>query len=78
LVSWVAKRKPVSGTIFLTHGERENLAGLQSRLVRAGDAADRVVVTQLDQTYEPQPAAPGDLTAGSSPRQSPDAAAHVD
>lgn len=78
LVNWVAKRKPVSGSIFLTHGEPKNLAGLQSRLVRAGHPADQVVIAQLDQRYELRPAARGELAEGLAPRLSPDAMAHLD
>lgn len=56
LVAWIQGRQPVRGSIFLDHGEPENLAGLSERLIRAGFAADRVIVAELDQGYRLMPA----------------------
>jgi metallo-beta-lactamase family protein len=52
LVDWVKARGPVTGTVFLAHGEEEALAGLRQRLVGAGLDAARIVVPQLDQAFD--------------------------
>jgi metallo-beta-lactamase family protein len=49
LVAWAKARAP-AGTIFLTHGEPDNLAGLKRRLAKAGFDDDRIIVAALDQT----------------------------
>ncbi len=51
LAAWLAGRQPVSGSIFLTHGEREAIDGLRSRLIDAGTDA-RVVVPTLDSAFD--------------------------
>jgi len=50
LVAWIKARGP-SGSIFLTHGEPENLEGLQRRLVRAGFAAEQIITAEIDAGY---------------------------
>jgi len=50
LVGWAKARAP-RGTIFLTHGEPDNLAGLKRRLGKAGFDDERIVVAALDQTH---------------------------
>ncbi len=54
LIKWIDARAPVSGSIFLTHGELENLSGLQSRLLSGSFAADQITIAELDQSYELQ------------------------
>ena len=51
LIRWFEDRKPVSGTVFLAHGEPKSLAGLAERLVGAGWAPGSVVIPQLDQGF---------------------------
>lgn len=51
LVAWVKARQPVAQTVFLTHGEESGLFGLQERLEQIMPA-DRIVVPQLDDSYE--------------------------
>lgn len=50
LVAWI-KARGQSGSIFLTHGEPENLEGLKRRLVRAGFAAEQIITTEIDPGY---------------------------
>lgn len=52
LESWARARQPVRGQTFLAHGEPGGLAGLKSRLEGAGFAADRLLIPELDQTFE--------------------------
>ncbi len=54
LIKWIDARAPISGSVFLTHGEPENLSGLQSRLLAGGFAADQVTIAELDQSYQLQ------------------------
>lgn len=51
LVDWVKARDP-SGSIFLTHGEPENLSGLKRRLIRAGFAEAQIIEAEMDAGYK--------------------------
>lgn len=51
LVGWVRARRPVGGSIFLTHGEPDALAGLARRLAQDGYSPDRLITPALDQTF---------------------------
>jgi metallo-beta-lactamase family protein len=51
LVEWIKARNP-SGSIFLTHGEPENLTGLRRRLIRAGFAEQQIVEAEIDAGYK--------------------------
>ena len=56
LIAWALERQPVRGSVFLNHGEPDNLEGLRKRLIKAGFADDRVIVAELDQAYRVIPA----------------------
>lgn len=51
LLRWVAARGPIGGSIFLSHGEPDNLDGLKKRLEKAGGAPGGVTIAELDQSY---------------------------
>jgi metallo-beta-lactamase family protein len=51
LVRWVQAREPISGRVFLAHGEPNALEGLKARLVGEGFAADRIEIPALDQGF---------------------------
>ncbi|WPZ34028.1 MBL fold metallo-hydrolase [Thalassobaculum sp. OXR-137] len=51
LVSWLQNRGPVSGTIFLTHGEETALTALQARVASLFPET-RIVAPQLDDLYD--------------------------
>ncbi len=51
LVSWLQARAPVTGKVFLAHGEPDAVLALTGRLVEAGIAADAVIAPELDQTF---------------------------
>lgn len=55
LVDWVKARNP-AGSIFVTHGEPENVRGLKRRLVKAGFAEDKIVEAEIDAAYKLAPA----------------------
>lgn len=48
LEAWLGARGPVTGSVFLTHGEPESLAALQKRLAAAGSDRRHVVVPEID------------------------------
>lgn len=51
LVAWMAARRPISGSVFLTHGEEHAIHGLKERLNRL-DADMRIVTPELDSVFE--------------------------
>jgi metallo-beta-lactamase family protein len=51
LVAWAKARGPIAGSIFLLHGEPENLLGLKRRLEAEGLAKGRVVIPKMDEAF---------------------------
>ncbi|MFT4913557.1 MAG: metallo-beta-lactamase family protein [Brevundimonas sp.] len=51
LVAWFQARGPVTGKVFLAHGEPDAVAALSGHLVAAGVAAGVVIAPELDQTF---------------------------
>ncbi len=51
LVAWTKARGPVSGRIFLTHGEPNNLLGLRRRLIEAGLPGEAINTPTLDEGF---------------------------
>lgn len=78
LTQWVEARKPVSGTIFLDHGEADSLAALQTRLETLGIDAGRIQIARLDQTWLLSADAPAEAGVPSQPRIAPDAMGRLD
>jgi metallo-beta-lactamase family protein len=53
LVSWVTKRLPAHGAVFLTHGEDEERAALKAALMHDdGLGSDQVIAPLLDDAFE--------------------------
>lgn len=52
LVRWVEARAPVSGSVFLVHGEPEGSEGLSRRLVAAGLPAEKIRIPDLDESFD--------------------------
>ena len=78
LEQWVKARAPVSGTIFLGHGEPNNLQSLQSRLAASGLAASQIAIAELDHAYRLTPGRPAEAIAGPAPRVAADMVARLD
>jgi len=55
LLAWIASRLPVRRGIFITHGEGPALASLKDSIVETGYDRSRVIIPQLDQTFELSP-----------------------
>lgn len=51
LLDWIAARGPISGSLFLDHGEREAIAQLRT-LAETKGLAPTVVVPEIGETYE--------------------------
>ena len=51
LVAWFQAREPVTGKVFLAHGEPDAVAALSGRLTVTGVAAGAIVAPELDQTF---------------------------
>lgn len=78
LVDWVKARLPISGSVFLTHGEPESLSGLEARLAAGGFHPDQITIAEMDASYELQPRQRGAQASAPSPRISTDALSHLD
>jgi metallo-beta-lactamase family protein len=77
LLAWAKARAPVSGKVFLVHGEPPNLRGLEKRLAEAGFAGESVITAELDQSYRLRPGG-ADAGAQTRPRMARDAVAALD
>ncbi|KAF0172154.1 MAG: metallo-beta-lactamase family protein [Caulobacteraceae bacterium] len=77
LVNWAKARGPVSGKVFLVHGEPPNQRGLSKRLAAAGFDADNVITAKLDESYRLRPGG-ADAGALSEPRIAREAVAQPD
>lgn len=77
LVSWVARRSPVHGAIFLTHGEETGLAGLRDRLSTTF-ASNRIVLPQIDDAYELGPSSARQIDLNRPRRLKPEKVARLD
>lgn len=77
LVNWAKARSPVSGSVFMAHGEPNAVEGLRARLTAAGFPADQLIAPQLDDSFHLRRgrAEPGE---GAPPRIQPRAAARLD
>jgi metallo-beta-lactamase family protein len=51
LLAWAKARMPVSGRIFLVHGEPDNRRALEQRLVEAGVGADCIETPEIDDSF---------------------------
>lgn len=78
LMAWAKARGPVSGSIFLVHGEPENRTGFQARLIQSGLVGDRVITPALDQSYLLEAGKPAAAEAAKAARIAPEAPARLD
>lgn len=52
LTQWARDRLPVTGKVFLNHGEPEAIQGLNGRLQAAGLPAASLIAPDMDETYQ--------------------------
>lgn len=77
LVDWARARGPVSGQIFLAHGEPASLRGLAERLAAAGFDPARIAAPEMDEGFVLAAAAAAEAVPG-APRITAAAAAATD
>jgi metallo-beta-lactamase family protein len=78
LIDWVKKRAPITGSVFLIHGEPESRTGFQARLIADGVVGDRVIAPALDQSYLLRPGKAATPEAEKEARIAPNAPARLD
>ena len=78
LARWAQARMPISGTVFLNHGEADSLTDLKSRLAADGLPEDRITIAALDQSYRLERNAPAMPISSPPPRLTPEALTHLD
>ncbi len=66
LLRWIKARAPISGSLFLSHGESGAIEQLR-RLAQSGDAAQSIVVPLLGETYALPAAQPAHRTKTGKP-----------
>ena len=54
LIDWVLERGPVSGGLFLNHGEDDARAVMRQMLAEKGLDADKIFLPSFDESYELQ------------------------
>ena len=57
LLAWIAARRPIRGSLLLSHGERDAIETLR-RLAQANDISSSVIVPELGDVYRLDPARP--------------------
>ncbi len=77
LLAWTKARAPVSGSVFLVHGEPPNRHALRDCLRADGFAADRIVEPAIDQSYRLRAAA-SELAQAPAARLNPEAVSRLD
>ena len=55
LIEWIQERCPITGGLFLNHGEDESREKLRELLVERGLDGDRIYAPQFDETYDLRP-----------------------
>lgn len=57
LHSWISARRPIAGSLFLDHGEKEAVAALRD-LVQTDDPAASIITPRIGETYALEPGKP--------------------
>lgn len=66
LRAWIAARDPITGSLFLDHGEAESTEALR-RLVQADGKVGTIIVPEIGERYALPPGAPGKRLATGRP-----------
>jgi metallo-beta-lactamase family protein len=77
LTRWISARGPVSGNIFLVHGEERGYEGLRARLAALAPQIG-VVAPALDEAFDLLPGAAAPLAPAAPPRLAPERLGHLD
>ncbi|TWT91563.1 MBL fold metallo-hydrolase RNA specificity domain-containing protein [Stieleria varia] len=68
LLRWIMQRRPISGGLFLNHGEAEGRTVLRELLAENGMDADRIYMPQFDESFQLQPDGKPMSTGAPEPR----------
>ena len=71
LVQWVKERLPITGTVFLTHGEEQAQLALENDLKGVGVAGDCITRPRLDDVYDISGEGCALVADGTKPRVDP-------
>jgi metallo-beta-lactamase family protein len=77
LARWIGERRPITGSVFLVHGEEPALSGLSDRLGGVIDAA-RVTLPVLDEKFELTVDGARRVSEAAEPRLAPERVARLD
>ncbi len=77
LARWIGERRPITGGVFLVHGEEPALSGLSDRLGGVIDAA-RVTLPVLDEKFELTVDGARRVSEAAEPRLAPERVARLD
>lgn len=55
LIEWIQARCPITGALFLNHGEDDSRQGLRELLKQRGMDSDRIYMPQFDESFELKP-----------------------
>ena len=71
LIDWVFERGPVTGGLFLNHGDDDAREMMRDLLVQRGIDADRVFLPAFDESFELTAGSPAQSTSRPEPRIDP-------
>ncbi|MDP2355612.1 MAG: MBL fold metallo-hydrolase [Beijerinckiaceae bacterium] len=77
LERWIDERAPVTGNVFLVHGEERAMAGLQARIAKSF-APENIISPALDEAWTLEGGAARIAEGGPPPRLSPESLGRVD
>ncbi len=78
LTRWLAARRPISGGVFLVHGEEAGIAGLTMRIAERVVPTSRIFAPILDDSYELVGTAPTPVDVARRRRLAPEAVVALD
>jgi metallo-beta-lactamase family protein len=78
LTRWAEARRPISGNVFLVHGEPPNRQGLRDRLRASGFPAETILEPEIDRAYRLRRAAAGEAPGARAARIDADAVSRLD
>lgn len=76
LVAWIAARLPVSGSVFLVHGDEEPRQALRQSALALGLSSDQVILPELDDRVTLHAGGAGEIIRAAAPRISPEQMGH--
>lgn len=76
LVAWIAARQPVTGSVFLVHGDEEPRHALRDAVRALGLSSDQVILPELDDKVSLLSGGTGEVIRAATPRITPEQMSH--